>query len=59
MSRARRVTLVVLALTALGAPALAFAAERPLRVIVFGAHPDDCDLRTGGTAALWAAEVTT
>lgn len=24
------------------------------RVIVFGAHPDDCELSTGGTAARWA-----
>ena len=29
-------------------------AEPPLRVIVFGAHPDDCDLDAGGTAILWA-----
>jgi N-acetylglucosamine malate deacetylase 1 len=27
---------------------------RALRIIVFGAHPDDCELSTGGTAARWA-----
>ncbi len=26
-----------------------------LRIIAFGAHPDDCELREGGTAARWAA----
>src|SRR6266851_4599566 len=26
-----------------------------LRIIAFGAHPDDCELRTAGTAAQWAA----
>jgi LmbE family N-acetylglucosaminyl deacetylase len=27
-----------------------------LRIIAFGAHPDDCELRLAGTAALWAAQ---
>src|SRR6516164_6784425 len=26
-----------------------------LRIIAFGAHPDDCELREGGCAAKWAA----
>ena len=30
-------------------------ARAKLRIIAIGAHPDDCDLRAGGTAARWAA----
>jgi LmbE family N-acetylglucosaminyl deacetylase len=49
---------LVLALAALAAwgSQFALAADAPLRIIVFGAHPDDCDETTGGTAALWAAK---
>ncbi len=28
--------------------------DRPLRIIVFGAHPDDCELEAAGTAARWS-----
>ena len=31
------------------------AQKQPVRVIAFGAHPDDCDLGAGGIAAKYAA----
>ncbi len=43
-----------LGLLVLGA-ALMGAQQEKLRIIAFGAHPDDCDIRVGGTAAKWAA----
>src|SRR2546422_1112357 len=40
-----------------GTTALAQApASGTLRIIAFGAHPDDCDQKAGGTAAKWAAQ---
>ena len=41
--------------------AVYLAAETPasdgkLRIIAFGAHPDDCELQASGTGALWAAK---
>jgi N-acetylglucosamine malate deacetylase 1 len=32
------------------------AEDGKLRIICFGAHPDDCELQAGGVAALWAAQ---
>lgn len=32
----------------------AMSAQDKIRVIAFGAHPDDCDIRASGTAALFA-----
>lgn len=43
-----------LTLITLSAP-MAFTADKPIRVIAFGAHPDDCDLGAGGLAAKYVA----
>ena len=45
--------LLFLSVVALASPAL--RAEEKLRIIAFGAHPDDCELRAAGMAARWAA----
>ena len=51
----------VMCLAALAGAALIGVSERPaaqsqpLRIIAFGAHPDDAELKAAGVAALWAA----
>src|SRR2546430_17266281 len=34
----------------------ALATSEKLRIICFGAHPDDCEIQAGGVAAMWAAK---
>ena len=41
---------------ATGSAAAQTPAGRPLRIIAFGAHPDDAELKAAGVAALWAAQ---
>jgi LmbE family N-acetylglucosaminyl deacetylase len=50
MAKAHLVNSLLLSLTA---AASLFAQGDKLRIIAFGAHPDDCDIRASGTAALW------
>ncbi len=45
-----------LAVLPAGSRCRAADADGKLRIIVFGAHPDDCELKAAGTAALWAAQ---
>ena len=56
----RRSVLCLLSIATLAASQAATssapAQARPLRVIAFGAHPDDAELKASGVAALWAAQ---
>ena len=56
MTRLSSTLALLLALTITGVVHSQQAQPRPLRIIAFGAHPDDAELKAAGVAALWAAK---
>jgi LmbE family N-acetylglucosaminyl deacetylase len=50
MAKTNLIRVLFLAFTA---AAGLFAQNGSVRIIAFGAHPDDCDIRASGTTALW------
>lgn len=53
----RMSSFVCLLLILLTAPLFVHAQDldRPLRIIAFGAHPDDCEIKASGVARMWAS----
>ncbi|MDQ3535625.1 MAG: PIG-L family deacetylase, partial [Bacteroidota bacterium] len=45
---------LLFSLTLISSTLLLQAQNQPLRIIMIGAHPDDCDIKGGGTAALFS-----
>ena len=56
LTAALGILLIPLSTRLLTAAEPATASEGKLRIICFGAHPDDCELQAGGVAAMWAAK---
>jgi N-acetylglucosamine malate deacetylase 1 len=53
--RIAAISFMFIALSGSRQSAVAQNIDGKLRIIAFGAHPDDCELKVGGTAAKWAA----
>src|SRR5438034_6190163 len=56
LTAALGILLIPITTRSLTAAELVTASEGKLRIICFGAHPDDCELQAGGVAAMWAAK---
>jgi LmbE family N-acetylglucosaminyl deacetylase len=54
--RCIRTLLILLVVFCVQSIAAQIPANRPLRIIAFGAHPDDAELKFAGTATLFAAQ---
>ncbi len=53
IGRMVRFRLISSLLLTLASATSVFPQGEKIRIIAFGAHPDDCDIRAAGTAALW------
>lgn len=49
-----RATCFLFLVVALFSTSVLVAQDRPLRIIAFGAHPDDCEIQASGVAIMWA-----
>src|SRR5213593_4030997 len=56
LTAALGILLIPITTRSLTAAEPATASEAKLRIICFGAHPDDCEIQAGGVAALWSAK---
>lgn len=56
MTPLNRLLLLSLAVFVIQFAPAGHAQDKPLRIIAFGAHPDDAELKASGVAALWAAK---
>ncbi len=55
MNTISRIMLIAFVILVSLQPVLAQGTAEPVRIIMIGAHPDDCDIKGGGTAALLAS----
>ena len=54
MSKIVRLSLLICLLLLVTMSTIKGAEKQELRIIAFGAHPDDCEIRAGGVAAMWS-----